>query len=88
MIAATGEPLALTAGTSLIATVSAMRNKSPKHTGRDHRCHDRARDAAERILGLLGQVRRGVEADQRGQAHDHRGHQPAADGEVVRRLLR
>jgi hypothetical protein len=38
--------------------------------GRYHRSDDCAWDAAVRVLSLLGKVRRGVEADEGGEAHD------------------
>ncbi len=88
MIAATGEPLAVTAGTSLIATVSAIRNNNPstaaattdatiaRGTLRNGSLASSARFAAESKPTSV--VRPMIIA----------GHQPAADGEVVGGILR
>ncbi len=86
MIAATGDPLLVTSATSLIPIGERDQEDQPQHCCGHHGCHDCARDAAVRVFGLFGEVRGRVEADQRGQADDHSGHEPAADGEVIDRI--
>jgi hypothetical protein len=86
MINTTGDWLALTREMSSIATVSAIKNTSPSSEAAS-RFHDRARNAAVGILGVLGEVRGGVEAHECGEAHDHGEHQPAALCKVVRIVL-
>jgi hypothetical protein len=85
MIAATDPSVRLIFLISVIATVSAIRNTIPSTPAATTDPTIAARDSAIGILGLLGEVRRGVEADERGETHDRREHQPASGPEIVRR---
>ena len=58
MIVATGEPLVLTRGDVFDPRVRMIDEQQPQHRRRHDRGDDRAWDAAEGILGLLGQIRR------------------------------
>jgi hypothetical protein len=66
------------AGTNPGNVVDSDRERDQKHQsqqrGRHNRSHDCARNAAVGILSLFGEICRGVEADERGESHDHGEH--------------